>query len=114
MSVKVSNRQVGDVTVLDVAGRLTLGEASSIFREALTGAVNAGHKKILLNMSGLSYLDSSGIGELVGGYSTVSNVGGKMKMVNLTPKVQNPLQATKLYTVFEVFQDETTAVKSFA
>jgi anti-sigma B factor antagonist len=80
----------------------------------LTGAVNAGQKKILLNMSGLNYLDSSGIGELVGGFSTVSSVGGKLKLVNLTPKVQNPLQATKLYTVFEVFQDETTAVKRFA
>ena len=114
MSVKVTTRQVGDVIVADVTGRLTLGEASSTFREALSGIVKSGHKKVLLNLGGVSYLDSSGIGELVAGYTTLSNAGGKLKLVNLTEKVQNPLQTTKLYTVFDIYKDEATAVRSFA
>jgi anti-sigma B factor antagonist len=114
MSIKVDTRQVGDVTVTDVAGKLTLGEASSTFREALRNLVSQGHKKVLVNLSGVTYLDSSGIGELVAGYTTVSNAGGKLKLVNLTSKVQNPLMTTKLYTVFEVFDDEVAGVKSFA
>jgi anti-sigma B factor antagonist len=114
MSVKVGTRQVGDVTVADVSGKLTLGEASSAFREALRGLIAQGQKKILLNLSGVSYMDSSGIGELVAGYTTVTSAGGKLKLLNLTQRVQSPLQSTKLYTVFEVFEDETAAVKSFA
>jgi anti-sigma B factor antagonist len=114
MSVKVSTRQVGDVTVAEVTGKLTLGEASSTLREALRGLVTQGHKKILMNLSGVSYLDSSGIGELVAGYTTIASAGGKLKLVNLTSKVQNPLQTTKLYTVFDIFEDETEGVKSFA
>jgi|SRR5580692_6648628 anti-sigma B factor antagonist len=114
MSVKVSTRQVGDVTVADVTGKLTLGEASGIFRDAMRGLTTQGQKKILLNLSGVSYLDSSGIGELVAAYTNVTNAGGKLKLLHLTQRVQSPLQSTKLYTVFEVFEDETTAVKSFA
>jgi anti-sigma B factor antagonist len=113
MSVKVSTRQVGDVAIADVAGKLTLGEASSMMREALRGLVSQGHKKILVNLSGVTYLDSSGIGELVAGYTTVSGAGGKLKLVNLGSKVQNPLQTTKLYTVFDVYDNETDGVKSF-
>lgn len=114
MSVKVGTRQVGDVTVADVAGKLTLGEASSALREALRNMISQGHKKILVNLSGVNYMDSSGIGELVAGYTTIASAGGKLKLVNLTSKVQNPLQTTKLYTVFDVYDDETEAVKSFA
>ena len=113
MSVKVSTRQVGDVTVADVAGKLTLGEASSTFRDALRNLIGQGQKKILLNLGGVSYMDSSGIGELVAGYTTVTAAGGKLKLLNLTHRVQTPLQSTKLYTVFEVFDDETAGVKSF-
>jgi anti-sigma B factor antagonist len=113
MSVKVSTRQVGDVTVADVTGKLTLGEASGIFRDALRNLITQGYKKILLNLHGVSYIDSSGIGELVAGYTTVTSGGGKLKLLNLTQRVQSPLQSTKLYTVFEVFDDETSAVKSF-
>ena len=113
MSVKVSTRQVGDVTVADIAGKLTLGEASGIFRDAMRDLTTQGQKKILLNLSGVSYMDSSGIGELVAAYTTVTNAGGKLKLLNLTQRVQSPLQSTKLYTVFEVFEDETAAVKSF-
>jgi anti-sigma B factor antagonist len=114
MSVKVVIRQVGDVTVADVTGKLTLGEASSAFREALREMVSHGRKKILLNLGGLNYMDSSGIGELVAGYTTVTNAGGKLKLANLTQKVQSPLQTTKLYTVFDVYTDEAAGVKSFA
>jgi anti-sigma B factor antagonist len=114
MSVKVSTRQVGDVTVADVTGKLTLGEASGTFREALRTLINQGQKKILLNLNAVSYMDSSGIGELVAAYTTVTAAGGKLKLLNLTPRVQTPLQSTKLYTVFEVFDDETAGVKSFA
>jgi anti-sigma B factor antagonist len=113
MSVKVGTRQVGDVTIADVAGKLTLGEASSALREALRGLVSQGHKKILVNLSGVTYLDSSGIGELVAGYTTLASAGGKLKLVNLGSKVQNPLQTTKLYTVFDVFENEIDGVKSF-
>lgn len=113
MSVKVGTRQVGDVAVADVAGKLTLGEASSTLREALRTLVNQGHKKVVLNLGGVTYLDSSGIGELVAGYTTLANAGGKLKLVNLGSRVQNPLQTTKLYTVFDVFENEADAVRSF-
>src|SRR5580658_1814429 len=99
MSVKVSTRQVGDVTVAEVAGRLTLGEASGTFREALRNLISQGQKKILLNLGGVSYMDSSGIGELVAAYTTVTSAGGKLKLLTLTHRVQTPLQSTKLYTV---------------
>lgn len=114
MSVKVGTRQVGDVVVADVTGKLTLGEGSSTLREALRGLAGQGHKKVLLNLSGVTYLDSSGIGELVAGYTTITNAGGKLKLINLTSKVQNPLQTTKLYTVFDIFDNEIDGVKSFA
>jgi anti-sigma B factor antagonist len=113
MSVKISTRQVGDVTVAEVAGKLTLGEASGTFREALRNLISQGQKKILLNLGSVSYMDSSGIGELVAAYTTVTSAGGTLKLLNLTHRVQTPLQSTKLYTVFEVFDDETTGVKSF-
>lgn len=114
MSVKIGTRQVGDVTVADVNGKLTLGEGSSVLRETLRNLSAQGHKKVLLNLSGVTYLDSSGIGELVAGYTTITNSGGRLKLVNLTSKVQNPLQTTKLYTVFDIYEDETEGVKSFS
>lgn len=114
MSVKIGTRQVGDVTVADVNGKLTLGEGSSVLRETLRNLSAQGHQKVLLNLSGVTYLDSSGIGELVAGYTTITNSGGRLKLVNLTSKVQNPLQTTKLYTVFDIYEDETEGVKSFS
>ena len=90
-----------------------MGEGSSAFRDALRNLIVQGHKKILLNLHAVSYIDSSGIGELVAGYTTVTSGGGKLKLLNLTQRVQSPLQSTKLYTVFEVFDDETAGVKSF-
>ena len=113
MSVKLNTRQVGDVSVVDVAGRITLGEGSSALRDALRGMVANGHKKILLNMSEVSYIDSSGIGELVSGFTSVTNSGGQLKLLNLTKRVKDLLQITKLYTVFDVHDDEAHAIRSF-
>lgn len=113
MSVKMNTRTIGDVTVIDAAGRITLGEGSTAFREAIKDLVAKGQKKILLNLGDISYIDSSGIGELVSGFTSVSNAGGQLKLLNLTKRVQDLLQITKLYTVFEVFDDEAVALSSF-
>ncbi|MGD0359365.1 MAG: STAS domain-containing protein [Bryobacteraceae bacterium] len=114
MSVKLSTRQVGDVNVVDVAGRITLGEGSSALRDLLRDMVGKSQKKILLNLGDVSYIDSSGIGELVSGFTTVTNQGGQLKLLNLTKRVKDLLQITKLYTVFDVHDDEAAAVRSFA
>lgn len=114
MSVKLTVRQVGDVVVVDAVGRLTLGEGSSTFRDTLRDLVAKGNKKIVLNLGEVSYIDSSGIGELVSAFTTVTNQGGRFKLLSLTKRVQDLLQITKLYTVFEVFDDEAAAVGSFA
>lgn len=113
MSVKLTTRQVGDITVVDAVGRITLGEAATIFRDTIRQLVSSGHKKLLLNLADVSYIDSSGIGEMVSGYTTVNNQGGQVKLLNLTKRVKDLLQITKLYTVFEVFEDESAAVSSF-
>lgn len=113
MSVKLNSRQVGDVSVLDVAGRITLGEGSSALRDTLREMVGKGQKKVLLNLGEVSYIDSSGIGELVSGFTTVTNNGGQLKLLNLSKRVKDLLQITKLYTVFDVHDDEAAAVRSF-
>jgi anti-sigma B factor antagonist len=114
VSVKLTSRQVGDVTVVDAAGRITLGEGASAFRNAIRDLVTKGNKKVLLNLGEVSYIDSSGIGELVSGFTTVTNSGGQLKLVGLSKRVKDLLQITKLYTVFEAFDDETEAVRSFS
>jgi anti-sigma B factor antagonist len=114
MSIKLTSRQVGDVSVVDAAGRITLGEGSSALRDMLRDMVAKGQKKILLNLSEVSYIDSSGIGELVSGFTTVTNQGGALKLLGLTKRVKDLLQITKLYTVFDVHDDEASAVRSFA
>lgn len=114
MSIQVTNRQVGDVVVVDVAGRITLGEGSSKLRENIRSLVAKGHKKVLLNLGDVSYIDSSGIGELVSAFTTITNQGGVLKLLNLTKRVKDLLQITKLYTVFEVFDDEAEAIRSFS
>ena len=113
MSVKLTTRQVGDVTVVDVAGRITLGEGSSVLRDAMRDLVSKNQKKILLNLGEVSYIDSSGIGELVSGFTTVTNGGGSLKLLNLNKRVKDLLQITKLYTVFDVHEDEASAIRSF-
>jgi anti-sigma B factor antagonist len=102
------------VTVVDAVGRITLGEGASTFRDTIRDLVASGHKKLLLNLGEVSYIDSSGIGEMVSGFTTVANQGGTVKLLNLTKRVKDLLQITKLYTVFEVFEDEAAAVRSFA
>ena len=114
MSVKLNTRKVGDVTVVDVSGRITLGEGSSALRDTLRDLSAQGNKKILLNLSEVSYIDSSGIGELVSGFTSVSNGGGTLKLLGLTKRVKDLLQITKLYTVFDVHEEEAHAIRSFA
>ncbi len=113
MSVKLTTRQVNDVTVIDAVGRITLGEGASTFRDTIRDLAQGGHKKVLLNLSEISYIDSSGIGELVSGFTTVTNHGGNLKLLGLSKRVKDLLQITKLYTVFEVYDDEAEAVRSF-
>jgi anti-sigma B factor antagonist len=114
VSVKLSTRQVGNVSVIDVAGRITLGEGSAALRETLREMVAKNQNKILLNLADVTYIDSSGIGELVSGYTTVTNTGGQLKLLNLNKRVKDLLQITKLYTVFEVKEDEAEAIRSFS
>jgi anti-sigma B factor antagonist len=114
VSIKANTRQVNGVTVVDVSGRITLGEGSSTLRETVRDLLNRGQKKILLNLGDVTYIDSSGIGELVSGFTTVTNQGGQLKLLNLTKKVHDLLQITKLYTVFDVHDDETGAIRSFS
>ena len=113
MSIQVTTRQVGDVSVVDVVGRITLGEGASALRETIRGLVAKEQKKVLLNLGEVSYIDSSGIGELVSGFTTVTNHGGQLKLLGLTKRVQDLLQITKLYTVFDIYDKETSAVSSF-
>jgi anti-sigma B factor antagonist len=113
VSMKVSTRQVDGVTILDLSGRITLGEGSVQLRDAVRDLLTKGQKQILLNLADVNYIDSSGIGELVSAYTTVRNQGGELKLLNLTKKVHDLLQITKLYTVFDVKDDEASAIASF-
>ncbi len=113
MTMKANTRQIDGVMIVDLSGRITLGEGSVILRDTVRDLVGKGNKKILLNLGDVNYIDSSGIGELVSAFTTVRNQGGELKLLNLTKKVHDLLQITKLYTVFDVKDDETTAIKSF-
>jgi len=113
VSMKASTRQVDGVTIVDLSGRITLGEGSVILRDTVKDLLGKGQKKILLNLGDVSYIDSSGIGELVSAFTSVRNQAGQLKLLHLTKKVHDLLQITKLYTVFEVFDDEATAIASF-
>jgi len=114
VSMKVSTRQVDSVTVMDLSGRITLGEGSVVLRDAVRELLSKGNKKILANLADVNYIDSSGIGELVSAFTTVKNQGGELKLLNLTKKVHDLLQITKLYTVFDVKDNEAAAIKSFS
>lgn len=113
MSLKSSTRQVDGVTIMDLSGRITLGEGSVVLRDNVRDLLTKGEKKILLNLGDVTYIDSSGIGELVSAFTTVRNAGGELKLLNLTKKVHDLLQITKLYTVFDVKDDEAVAIGSF-
>ena len=113
MNLKTNIRQVDGVNIVDCSGRITLGEGSIVLRDIVKEMLSKGQKKILLNLGDVNYIDSSGIGELVSAYTTVKNQGGELKLLNLTKKVHDLLQITKLYTVFDVKDDETSAIKAF-
>ncbi|SNS48526.1 anti-sigma B factor antagonist [Granulicella rosea] len=113
MSMKFQTRQVDGVTILDLSGRITLGEGSVTLRDAVRDVLTKGSNKILLNLGDVNYIDSSGIGELVSAYTSVKGAGGEMKLLNLTKKVHDLLQITKLYTVFDVKDDEAAAIAAF-
>ena len=114
MDMTTSTRRVGDVAIVDIRGRIVLGEESAALRNVITDLLTRGEKKILLNMGDVSYIDSSGLGQLVSTFTTVRKQSGELKLFNLNTKVHDVLQITKLYTVFDVSNDEATAVKSFA
>jgi anti-sigma B factor antagonist len=111
--MKATIRQVDSVVVVDISGRITLGEGCTQLRELIRDQLAKGNKRILLNLADVSYIDSSGIGELVSAYTAVSNQGGQLKLLNLTKKVHDLLQITKLYTVFDIHDDEAKAIGSF-
>ena len=113
MSLTIDTREVAHVTILDIHGRIILGDEIHTLRDAVRGLVAEGKKKIILNLTDVDYLDSSGLGELVGCFTTVRNAGGELKLLNLTQKVHDILFVTKLYTVFDIRDDEFTAIKSF-
>ena len=113
MALTIASREVDGVTVLDLNGRITLGEGSVQLREAIRDLISKGSRTILLNMGDVNYIDSSGLGELVSAYTTAKNQGASVKLLNLTKKVKDVLQLTKLYTVFDVYEDEASAISSF-
>jgi len=109
----VQPRQAGDVTILDLSGEVRIGEGSVALRDAIRKLVDEDKHKILLNLGGVKYIDSTGIGELIANYTTVSRKGGQLKLLNLTDRVQNLLVITKLLTVFDSYDNEADALKSF-
>jgi anti-sigma B factor antagonist len=111
--LSIKDRTVGEVTILDLSGKITIGEGSVQLREAVRRLLDDGKKKILLNLGEVAYVDSSGIGELVSSYTTTNNQGGQLKLLNLTKKIQDLLMITKLLTVFETFDSEASALESF-
>jgi anti-sigma B factor antagonist len=114
MSISIDTRKMNDVSVLDVTGKITLGDGAGAMRDTLRTMAKDGQKKILLNLGEVSMIDSSGLGVLVAGFASISNQGGQLKLLNLTTRTRDLLLITKLFTVFEVFEDEAVAVRSFA
>ena len=113
MALTIATREVDGVIVLDLSGRITLGEGSVQLRDAIRGLISKGSKSILLNMGDVNYIDSSGLGELVSAFTTAKNQQADVKLLNLTKKVHDLLQLTKLYTVFDIYDDEASAIASF-
>jgi len=111
--MNASTRQIQDVTVVDLSGQIKLGEGSSVLRDTVKDLLAKGHKKILLNVGEITYIDSSGIGELISAFTSVRNQGGELKLLHLTKKFHDILQITKLYTVFDVRDDEAQALAAF-
>ena len=114
MALSIASREVNGVTVLDLSGRITLGEGSVQLRDAIRGLISKGQKNILLNLADVNYIDSSGLGELVSAFTTAKNQQAEVKLLKLTKKVHDLLQLTKLYTVFDIKDDEAEAIASFS
>ncbi|MGA8037449.1 MAG: STAS domain-containing protein [Candidatus Acidiferrales bacterium] len=113
MALQGTRRQIGDVTIVDFSGKITLGEGSATLRKTIRELTEGGEKKILLSLYDVDYIDSSGIGELVSAYTTVRNAGGELKLLHLTKRVHDILQITRLFTVFDVQTEESAAVRAF-
>ena len=111
--MQIEERVVGDVTILDLKGKMTLGEGDELLKDKINSLIHQGQKKLLLNLEGVPYIDSAGLGEIVRTYTTVSRQGGNLKLVNLTKRITDLLSITKLLTVFETFDSEKDAVASF-
>lgn len=114
MSVKASTRQAGSVAIVDLSGQIKLGEGTSTLRDTVKDLLGKGQKKILLNLGDVNYIDSIGVGELVSAFTSVRNQGGELKLLHLTKKVHDVLQITKLYTIFDVRDDEAGAIAAFS
>ena len=112
--MQIEERAVGDVVILDLKGKITLGEGDELLKDKVNSLVNQGQRKILLNLGGVPYIDSAGLGEVVRTYTTVSRQGGSLKLLNLTKRITDLLSITKLLTVFETFDAESEAVQSFS
>ena len=112
--MQIEERAVGDVMILDLKGKITLGEGDELLKDKINSLVNQGHKKIILNLADVPYIDSAGLGEVVRTYTTVSRQGGSLKLLNLTKRITDLLSITKLLTVFETYESENEAVRSFS
>jgi anti-sigma B factor antagonist len=113
MNMTISTRQVSGVIIADIRGRIVLGEESAALRDVVGDLLSKGHKKILLNLAEVQYIDSSGLGSLISAFTSVRKQEGELKLLKLTSKVHDVLQITKLYTVFDIMDDEALGVKSF-
>jgi anti-sigma B factor antagonist len=113
VALTIASREVDGVTILDLNGRITLGEGSVQLRDSVRGLISKGQRSILLNLGDVNYIDSSGLGELVSAFTTAKNQGANVKLLGLTKKVKDVLQLTKLYTVFDIYDDEASAIASF-
>jgi anti-sigma B factor antagonist len=111
--LNINQRQVDYITILDLNGRITIGEGSTQFRESIRRLMDQARNRVVLNFADVNYVDSSGIGELVSAYTSLNNQGGQLKLLNLPKRIRDLLRITKLDTVFEIFEDEATALRSF-
>ena len=112
--MEIAERTVSDITVLDLKGKMTLGEGDELLKDKINSLLSQGKKKLVLNLEGVPYIDSAGLGEIVRTFTTVSRQGGSLKLLNLTKRIEDLLSITKLLTVFETFDTEAEAIKSFA
>jgi anti-sigma B factor antagonist len=112
--MQIDERSIGDVVILDLKGKITLGKGDELLKDKVNSLVNQGHRKILLNFADVPYVDSAGLGEIVRNYTTVSRQGGNLKLLNLTKRITDLLAITKLLTVFETFEVENDAIRSFS